>query len=285
MPPKFKNLKLLNLGCGFRHHPAWVNVDISGERSVVRHDLLKGIPFADSSYDAVYLSHLLEHLSKENAESLIQECFRVLKPSGLIRVVVPDLENIARYYLKCLDAAAAGDKTARVNYEWMMMEMVDQTARSFPGGQMGRLLSRKDLPNRDFIFSRIGSETDDFWNRPGFWKLLRRRIKRYGLIHFVSYLWTNLWIQLACIVFRIFGGRNAASALKEGLFRRFSGEVHRWMYDRFSLGILLEQSGFTQVKVCRADESQIPDFNKYGLDLKEGKALKPDSLYMEAVRP
>jgi hypothetical protein len=68
------------------------------------------------------------------------------------------------------------------------------------------------------------------------------------------------------------------------LFRQ-SGEVHKWMYDRLSLGELLQQAGFSDIRVCAAGESRIPQFNTYLLDLTEnGSTRKPDSLFMEAVK-
>ncbi len=69
-----------------------------------------------------------------------------------------------------------------------------------------------------------------------------------------------------------------------GRFRQ-SGEVHKWMYDRVSLGQLLQQAGFVQIRVCAANESSIPDFNRYQLDiLGDGTTRKPDSLFMEATK-
>jgi hypothetical protein len=59
-----------------------------------------------------------------------------------------------------------------------------------------------------------------------------------------------------------------------------------WMYDRYSLASLLRKTGFQEIKICRADESKIPDFNRYGLDLEpNGAVRKPDSLFMEARKP
>ena len=100
------SLKLLNLGCGERYHGDWVNVDIVATGpGVMVHDLDRGLPFDDDSFDAVYHSHVLEHLAKERAPVFLDECFRVLKPGGIIRVAVPDLETIARLYLKNLEEA------------------------------------------------------------------------------------------------------------------------------------------------------------------------------------
>ena len=58
------------------------------------------------------------------------------------------------------------------------------------------------------------------------------------------------------------------------------------MYDRFSLGRLLTQAGFVEVRQCSAAESGIPRFREYLLDeTSAGKVRKPDSLFMEARKP
>ena len=67
---------------------------------------------------------------------------------------------------------------------------------------------------------------------------------------------------------------------------RLSGEVHQWMYDRVSLGRLLTSAGFSEVRVCQAQDSAIADFASYQLDTDEAGAVrKPDSLFMEARKP
>ena len=57
------------------------------------------------------------------------------------------------------------------------------------------------------------------------------------------------------------------------------------MYDRYSLARLLRQVGFCDPVVCRAGESRIPDFARYELEIVDGTARKPDSLFMEAQKP
>jgi hypothetical protein len=58
------------------------------------------------------------------------------------------------------------------------------------------------------------------------------------------------------------------------------------MYDRWSLRALLEKCGFRDVSVCDASESRIPDFERYHLDVTEARSIrKPDSLFMEALKP
>jgi predicted SAM-dependent methyltransferase len=50
------------------------------------------LPFDDSTLHFIYSEHFLEHLFFDEAVSLLRECHRVLKPSGVIRTVVPDAD-------------------------------------------------------------------------------------------------------------------------------------------------------------------------------------------------
>ena len=63
----------------------------------------EGLPFADGTFDAVYHAHILEHLAIEEAPRFMQECVRVTKAGGIVRVVVPDLEAICRLYVEKLE--------------------------------------------------------------------------------------------------------------------------------------------------------------------------------------
>jgi predicted SAM-dependent methyltransferase len=88
-------MNYLNLGCGSRFHKDWVNLDKHPTNSQVqKYDVQNGIPFPNNTFNVVYHSHLLEHLTKENGRIFMYDCFRVLKPGGVLRVVVPDLEQI-----------------------------------------------------------------------------------------------------------------------------------------------------------------------------------------------
>lgn len=62
-------------------------------------DVVRGLPLADQSCDGVYSSHVLEHLSRTDFDKALDETFRVLKPGGIFRLVVPDLAAEARAYL------------------------------------------------------------------------------------------------------------------------------------------------------------------------------------------
>lgn len=59
----------------------------------------RGLPFADGSVEVLFTSHVLEHFPRWKGQFLVKEAYRVLKPGGLIRVIVPDLEVLTRRYL------------------------------------------------------------------------------------------------------------------------------------------------------------------------------------------
>jgi predicted SAM-dependent methyltransferase len=257
-------MKLLNLGCGQRHHPEWTNMDFNSTTpDVMAHDMTTGIPFPDNSFDVIYHSHLLEHFSKRFAPVFLEECHRVLKSGGIIRVVVPDLETIVRLYLENLEGAIRGDEEAQNRYEWLMLELFDQMVRNRSGGEMLEYWKRNPMPEEDFVIERVGSEVLNVLTA----LRAERKSPEAG---------------------NAGGGRNRKDSrdpVQMGWFR-LSGEVHQWMYDRYSLKVLLLDAGFGNIRQCRADESAIPDFNKYLLDVEaDGAVRKPDSLFMEAVRP
>jgi predicted SAM-dependent methyltransferase len=89
----------LHLGCGGIRKEGWLNVDLVGDPVDLAWDLAKPLPFADGSVDAVFHEHLLEHLPLAAGLSFTQECFRVLRPGGIIRVGVPDAGRLLRSYV------------------------------------------------------------------------------------------------------------------------------------------------------------------------------------------
>lgn len=81
----------LNLGCGDKLMPGYVNVDLCGKPDVVCD--LSGFPwpFENSSADEIYSSHFLEHVL--DFEQTILEIHRILKPDGVFHARVPHCRN------------------------------------------------------------------------------------------------------------------------------------------------------------------------------------------------
>jgi len=226
---------------------------VSRHPQVLECDLSHGICFPDGSMDAVYASHMLEHLDRHAVPALLAECRRVLRPGGVLRLAVPDFEAMARLYVQLLDGCLAQDEEAMRRYEWITLELFDQLVRTRPGGDVVRYWAKTPMPAEDFVFERVGEEA-------------RRAIE----------------------ALRAKGGalpQEPQGAEAQARFRE-SGELHRWMYDRWSLACLLKQADFLRPEVRQAEESAIPEFARYGLEKdEEGRVRKPDSLFMEALRP
>ena len=118
----------LQYGCGFNAPSGWKNFDVSPtlrfERvpllgrlysknqqrfpsNVEYGDIVTGIPLPAESCEAIYASHVLEHLSLRDFRVALVNTYRLLTSVGLFRLVVPDLEILARRYLESDDPAAA----------------------------------------------------------------------------------------------------------------------------------------------------------------------------------
>ncbi|MFB2771541.1 methyltransferase domain-containing protein [Pelatocladus sp. BLCC-F211] len=280
-------MNYLNLGCGRRFHPEWTNVNfISTGEDVIAHNLTQGICFPDASFDVVYHSHLLEHFSKTAADSFLKECYRVLRPQGILRVAVPDLEQIARTYLLALEQTSLGDKEWAANYEWTLLEMYDQTVRNEPGGNMAKYLLQKNIPNQEFILKRSGTEAKSLIEAGHQYKQKSQQTSETQPKYFLK----QIYRFLRCreyrreSLFKILLGHEY-NALQIGRFRQ-GGEVHQWMYDRYSLSILLEKCGFQNIIQRTAIESYIPGWVDFNLDTEaDGTVYKPDSIFVEAIKP
>lgn len=127
----------VNVGCGMSPTPGWINLDNSPSVRLAKyprltkaldgfrvlparskqyidwckeHDVAFGtaldLPFEANSVDAVYSSHMLEHLDQATGHRFLQEAKRVLKPGGVLRIAVPDLARYVTIYQEDGDADA-----------------------------------------------------------------------------------------------------------------------------------------------------------------------------------
>lgn len=62
------------------------------------------IPHDTGSVDAIYSSHMIEHLDRNEVQAFLVECRRILKPGGILRLGVPDLRHVVQIYLELDDA-------------------------------------------------------------------------------------------------------------------------------------------------------------------------------------
>jgi len=111
----------LQYGCGFSAAPGWLNYDASPTlrferipvigrmytrnaqrfpKEVLYGDIRSGLPVQPDSCAGIYCSHVLEHLAKDACEVALANTLQYLRPGGIFRLVVPDLETLARKYLQ-----------------------------------------------------------------------------------------------------------------------------------------------------------------------------------------
>ena len=182
-------MKILNLGCGTKtcDKPEVINIDYSialrvrrsallrtmaplffrGERlnrfrtlpnNVLVHNLARGIPFEGNSVDAVYHSHLFEHLDRDVAEAFLLEVRRVLKPGGIHRIVVPDLEVICSAYMSHIRRCEEHPEECE-NHDAFVAPMIEQAVRRESYGTSQQSPLRRFLENRLLGDARSRGET------------------------------------------------------------------------------------------------------------------------------
>jgi predicted SAM-dependent methyltransferase len=90
----------LNFGCGDANISGWIGIDrYFGKNVEIVLDLRRQLPLPNSCADFCYSEHFLEHLTPEEGQVHLSEVYRILKPGGIYRVVVPDVIEFVRRYL------------------------------------------------------------------------------------------------------------------------------------------------------------------------------------------
>jgi predicted SAM-dependent methyltransferase len=121
----------LNIGCGDTPSSGWINIDNSisirlanyplitklltflkllnsnqknyidfcKSNNIIWADVVQKIPFKDNSVEAIYTSHMLEHLDRDDARVFLLNAKKVLKPGGIFRISVPDFRMLIEGYM------------------------------------------------------------------------------------------------------------------------------------------------------------------------------------------
>ena len=274
--------KYINLGCGpiFIDSPQWINLDFdSSDLAIRKANILDTLPLKENSASVVYSSHFFEHIPRSCIQDFLKECFRVLKPNGVLRFVLPDLENMVRAYLECRE------KGDHVKADFVVVEIIDQCVRSKSGGELGQLFKmlrekstseNKEMLN--FIRERVGENLYELSNS----HVTKNRIiqKIYNipraLIPRLQRVWISLWLLGLPSAFR-----------KQNISLTAIGERHQWLWDFNQLRTELKAVGFNGVVKSTANTSSVHDFPFYPLDLDtDGLPRKGNqSMFVEAYKP
>jgi len=262
-------MKLVNIGCGHNYHTDWVNLDLYKSEFVKYYNIKNKLPFLDNSVDVIYHSHVLEHLNKLEAAKFIKDCYKVLKPGGVMRVVIPDLEQICIEYLSNLEKGfSTNDQKVILNYKWNKIELLDQVVRQKIGGEMLDTIKSGEF-NEDYVLYRNGEEFENMLAS------IKNKTVNPGIKdRVIDFIKADNFFSKFIIKF-----------IKKANPQK-SGEAHKWMYDRLDLKLLLQGVGFKDFKIVKYNESKILNWDLYALDKshKGEYSRKPDSLFVEVTK-
>lgn len=155
----------LNLGCGNKKIAGFCNVDKYGDPDL-RLDLERmPWPWKDNSVDEIYLHHVLEHLgeSKDTYLGIWKEMYRVLKPAGVVIVVVPhprcsDFLNDPTH-VRPVTPESLTLFNQRLNREWQESGAANSTLGLYLGIDF-RILTCDYVPTPEWLHKFKG-ETDE----------------------------------------------------------------------------------------------------------------------------
>lgn len=167
----------INIGCGLSGIPGWHNLDNSPTislsripvvrgllktpawpRDVRRYDVRRGLRFADCSVQYIYSSHTFEHFTYAESLAIAKDCYRVLVPQGIMRVVVPDLERIIQDYMADATPKAAQTMISRLSLNHSVHDMIhpgSNHAQMFDGKALVDLLRQAGFQRTEI--SRFGA--------------------------------------------------------------------------------------------------------------------------------
>lgn len=120
---KQNTFNCLHIGCGLKVIDGWINIDASPSLRLSKipffgsylisyikgpewstkaeyGDIAKGLDIANNSCELIFMAHVLEHLSKNDFYVALNNIYSYLKPGGIFRTIVPDLEYYVNNYIE-----------------------------------------------------------------------------------------------------------------------------------------------------------------------------------------
>ena len=122
--------KFLNFGSGAFFHNRWKNYDFPGQSSYYKSiqgkegldfhsinlcDKNLKIPEKNENVALIYCSHTLEHLDKKSSLRFLDECFRILKKGGVMRIALPNFKNDF-HLTRCILSQSGINEDIKKNY-------------------------------------------------------------------------------------------------------------------------------------------------------------------------
>lgn len=83
----------LNWGSAFDIREGWINSDRDDHGQEHVGELLDGLPFEDGYFDCIVANHSLQCIRFDDLQPALVELWRVLRPGGVLRILVPDAQR------------------------------------------------------------------------------------------------------------------------------------------------------------------------------------------------
>jgi SAM-dependent methyltransferase len=256
----------------FAHYKEWTNIRFSvlplpSLPHILVHDIRNGIPYSDKSFDVIYCNHVFEHLSPSEGLTFLGELKRTLKDDGIIRLVVPDLELAAQEYLNSIqEYSREKSKENHTRYQWSVLNLIDQMVRDKPGGLMLDTLKSGDI-DKEQILRTMGDVLNNYIGE-------NELNENFDHIEKPS--------KIIELLYKI---RRVLTFGRKRYDPHTTREINKWLYDRVSLRLIMEKSGFRKVEQFTYDTSSIRDWHKYDFDKSNyGNYPLEPSIYFEAIR-
>ena len=212
------------------------------------------------------------------------------------------------------------DSKKQHDYDWIIIELIDQYTRNYSGGEMLKYFIRNHVPNEKFVIERCGTvakqlieegkriyldsiktsdekQNVDLQNKT----ILNKKLSFIKMLKLLKRIPVKILNSLRNFFLIAKKDKKAQEvirreeklkkllgeeyfALQVGRFR-LSGEVHQWIYDTYNISKILEELNFTNVVIRDAYTSYVKNWTSFNLDTEpDGSIYKPDSGYVEAIK-
>ena len=233
--------RFLNIGCGpwFIDSHEWLNIDINpcSEKVLPLH--LGDVASERSGllFDGIYSSHLIEHLSRSEAQQHLRLCFDYLREGGCLRILTPDFESLVEAYIK---HAALGD-FGKATVEKILL--LEQCVRLKKGGWFREGISNlvcSDSDIADYTYVRCGEHVIKGKSYNEKVRPIEKRTK------FVLRKIRKLKKQIDSLM--VFcSWKLLPKKYRDNLALVDAGELHKWIYSEYELAQMARNIGFTRV--------------------------------------
>ena len=150
---------MLHIGCGDINAQGFINLDARPQSHVhiVTDNLFHLTMVPDAAFDFVYMSHVLEHVSHRDLVSTLREMNRILKQGGVLRVSVPDFDDIIYMYqissndIAAIEQPLMGGQDYPFNYHYCVFNEAHLRKMMLKGGfQETRAWDASECEDHDF---------------------------------------------------------------------------------------------------------------------------------------